>query len=69
MLRELVEKTGGMRSCQLLYASEAVGRAFTYGLWWPWGDGMTTSMRIGRGGADSIRDASARLCEAFGVEP
>jgi len=67
-IRDLVEKTGGMRSGQLLYASEVVGRAFTYGLWWPWGDGMATSLRIGVGGPEAREDAQARLRDAFGVE-
>jgi hypothetical protein len=68
-LRTIAQRTGGLRQGQRVLSSTAFGRVFAYGLWWPWGDGMTTSMRIGLGGADSIRDASARLCDAFGVEP
>ena len=67
-LRDLVEKTGGMRSGQLLFASAVVGRAFTYGLWWPWGDGMATSLRIGVGGPDAREETQARLRDTFGVE-
>ena len=67
-LRELAERTGGMRAGQLLFASAVVGRAFTYGLWWPWGDGMATSLRIGVGGPDAREDAQARLRDTFGVE-
>jgi hypothetical protein len=67
-LREVVERTGGMRSGQICFASQTVGRAFTYGLWWPWGDGMATSLRIGVGGPDAREDTYARLRDTFGVE-
>jgi hypothetical protein len=67
-LREVIERTGGMRSGQICFASPPVGRAFTYGLWWPWGDGMATSLRIGVGGPDAREDAQTRLRDTFGVE-
>jgi hypothetical protein len=67
-VRDLAEKTGGMRSGQILFASAAVGRAFSYGLWWPWGDGMATSLRIGVGGPEATQDVQARLRDTFGVE-
>jgi hypothetical protein len=67
-LRDVVERTGGMRSGQIFFASAAVGRAFTFGLWWPWGDGMATSLRIGVGGPDAREEVQARLRDAFGVE-
>jgi hypothetical protein len=68
VLREVVERTGGMRAGQIFFASAVVGRAFTFGLWWPWGDGMATSLRIGVGGPDAREDAQARLRDTFGVE-
>src|SRR5580658_10347709 len=37
-LRDLAERTGGLREGQMLFASTAVSAAFAYGLWWPWGD-------------------------------
>jgi hypothetical protein len=66
--RELAERTGGLRSGQMLLVSVPVGPAFAYGLWWPWGDGMTTSLRIGLGGPDASNDALQGLRDAFGVE-
>ena len=68
-LQTIAQRTGGLRQGQRVLSTAAFGRVFAYGLWWPWGDGMTTSMRIGLGGADTIRDATTRLCETFGVEP
>jgi hypothetical protein len=67
-LRELAERTGGLRSGQMLLAGAGGGASFAYGLWWPWGDGMTTSLRVGLGGPDATSDAQQRLREAFGVE-
>ncbi len=67
-LRELAERTGGLRPGQMLLASAPVGHAFAYGLWWPWGDGMTTSLRIGLGGAEATQEALQRLRDAFSVE-
>jgi hypothetical protein len=67
-LRDLAERTGGLRAGQKLLTSAAVGASFVYGLWWPWGDGMTLSMRIGLGGPDATSDALQRLRDAFSVQ-
>ncbi|MGH7295128.1 MAG: hypothetical protein ACRELB_09355 [Polyangiaceae bacterium] len=67
-VRALAERTGGLRSGQMILVSAGVGAAFAYGLWWPWGDGMTTSLRIGLEGVDSSQDAFQRLRDSFGVE-
>ena len=66
--RDLAERTGGLRAGQMLLVSAPVGHSFAYGLWWPWGDGMTTSLRIGLGGPDATSDALQGLRDAFGVE-
>jgi hypothetical protein len=66
-LREICDRAGGLRSGQLVYAGTAVGRVFTYGLWWPWGDGMTISLRVGLGGVDESHDLMNKLREVFGV--
>jgi hypothetical protein len=68
LLCDLAERTGGLRPGQLLLASAAVGANVAYGLWWPWGDGMTTSVRIGLGGPDTTSDRLQRLRDVFGVE-
>ncbi len=67
-LRDLAERTGGLRSGQMILTSAAVGNSYTYGLWWPWGDAMTTSVRVGLGGTDAREDAFRRLRDVFGVE-
>jgi hypothetical protein len=68
LVRELVERAGGIRAGQRVLASPVVGVAFLYCLWWPWGDGMTTSVRIGLGSANPSQDAQQRLRDSFGVE-
>jgi hypothetical protein len=65
-LRDLAARTGGLRTGQMIVASDAVATA--YGLWWPWGDDVTTSFRIGLGEQDGKQDALQRLRNVFGVE-
>jgi hypothetical protein len=68
VLKELADRTGGLREGQMLLASSTVGSVFAYGLWWPWGDGMTTSARIGLAGPSVKVDDLQRLRDAFGVQ-
>jgi len=67
-LRELAERTGGLRQGQMILASPAVGVGFAYGLWWPWDDGMTISVRVGLGGLTVRPETLQRLSDAFGVQ-
>ncbi|MGH7269341.1 MAG: hypothetical protein ACREJ3_02840, partial [Polyangiaceae bacterium] len=67
-IRELAERTGGLRAGQMIFAGAAVAGAFAYGLWWPWGDGVTTSLRVGLGGTGVREDTLQRLRDVFNVE-
>lgn len=67
-LRDIADRTGGLRAGQLILASNSPGSGFAYALWWPWGDGMTTSARIGLGGSFATESALEKLRDAFGVE-
>jgi hypothetical protein len=67
-LREIADRAGGLREGQMLLASPGVGAAFAYGLWWPWGDGMTISARVGLGGATVKPEVLQRLRDDFGVQ-
>ena len=67
-LRDLAERTGGLRAGQTILASVGVAAGYVYGLWWPWGDGMTTSVRIGLGGHSVTQDTLQHLRNVFGVE-
>ncbi len=44
--RELCAKTGGLRPGQLLFGANAESDPILFGLWWPWGNGTTISIRI-----------------------
>jgi hypothetical protein len=67
-LRALAERTGGLRQGQMILTSADIGSAFAYSLWWPWGDGMTTSVRVGLEGMDHSQEAFQRLRDSFNVE-
>jgi hypothetical protein len=67
-LRELAERAGGLREGQILLATAPAGAAFAYALWWPWGDGMTVSARVGLGGLNVKQAILERLRETFGVQ-
>jgi hypothetical protein len=67
-IRDLAERTGGLRAGQFIFTSASIGANFAYGLWWPWGDAMTTSLRVGLGGSGLREDAFQRLRDVFGVE-
>jgi hypothetical protein len=43
-LQAIVERTGGLRAGQRLLAG---GDDALYGLWWPWANGTTITLRIG----------------------
>ena len=59
-LRAIAERTGGLRSNQRLLAG---ADDTLYGLWWPWGNGTTITLRIG------VADGTAvmQLRALFGV--
>jgi hypothetical protein len=65
-IREVGESSGGVRSGQLVYARAEATTVVPYGLWWPWGNESTISLRVGLA-ADA--DYNAKLCEIFGTEP
>jgi hypothetical protein len=64
--KELADSTGGIRPDQRLYTMDQLGRIVAFGLWWPWGDEITVSLRIGLGGYVGEPDL-ARLRETFGA--
>jgi hypothetical protein len=66
-LRDIAERTGGLREGQVIFASDGAGPAFGYGLWWPWGDETTTSFRIGLAGRGGTPDMLKRLRDVFGA--
>jgi hypothetical protein len=66
-LREVAQRTGGLRPGQFLMAHGPIGGLTAFGLWWPWGDGETISMRVGLVDVDPNREPYRRLRDVFSV--
>lgn len=56
LVREVADNTGGVRPDQVLYCSDTVGGTIVFGLWWPWGDDVTISFRVGLAGFAAARE-------------
>lgn len=62
IIREVADVSGGVRAEQLVLATDPDARMIAFGLWWPWGDDVTISLRVGLTGRvseddqDSFRD-------------
>ena len=66
-VQALAETCGGLRaSQQLLWGGDADGGG-AFGLWWPWGDGTTVTLRIGLHGLDQPKVRYPRLRDVFGI--
>ncbi|MEZ4221206.1 MAG: hypothetical protein R3B13_09760 [Polyangiaceae bacterium] len=66
IVQQIAERTGGVRQDQLIVATQPAGGAIAYGLWWPWGDDTTISLRIGVAGGP-VMSLEERLRETFGA--
>jgi hypothetical protein len=66
-VRSLVEKCGGLRAAQLVFWGGGDDTPGAFGLWWPWGDGTTVSLRIGLHDVDVPKERYPRLRDVFGI--
>jgi hypothetical protein len=64
--RSLIEKCGGLRAAQLLFWGGGSGPG-AFGLWWPWGDGTSVSLRVGLHHVDLPKERYPRLRDVFGI--
>ena len=55
-IQEIAEEVGGVRADQRIFTGDASGRLAAFGLWWPWGDETTISLRVGLAGYVSEQD-------------
>lgn len=55
VMQEIADQVGGLRQDQILVATEPNEALMAYGLWWPWGDDVTISFRIGMSGHTNVR--------------
>ena len=65
-VHEISEASGGLRPDQMIVTSETLGGLMAYGLWWPWGDDVTISFRVGLVGSRAS-DYEDDLRELFGA--
>ena len=63
--RATTQACGGLREGQKIYWGGSTLGAF--GLWWPWGDGQTVSLRVGLHDVDSPTVRYSRLRHVFGI--
>ncbi len=63
-LKALTQRTGGLRSNQRLLAG---ADDTLYGLWWPWGNGTTITLRIGLVDLAAHSEPVVQLRVLFGV--
>jgi hypothetical protein len=66
-VRDLVEKCGGLRAAQEVFWGGGDAAPGAFGLWWPWGDGTTVSLRIGLHDVDVPKERYPRLRDVFGI--
>ena len=66
-VRKLAEGCGGVRAAQLLFWGGGDSGPGAFGLWWPWGDGTTVSLRIGLHDVDLPKERYPRLRDIFGI--
>jgi hypothetical protein len=55
-IQEVAETVGGIRADQRIYTTHTGGRLSPFALWWPWGDEITISLRVGLAGYSSDQD-------------
>lgn len=66
-LREVVERSGGLRSSQVALAGGNPNGILVFGLWWPWNDQATISLRVGICDLEPHQDPYPSFREIFGI--
>lgn len=63
-LKAIADRSGGLRSNQRLLAGAL---DVLYGLWWPWSNGATITLRIGLAELDATAEPVVQLRALFGA--
>lgn len=64
-IRAVAARTGGIRATQMIFAADAKYQVTPYGLWWPWEEARTISLRLGIDGSSAAELEELRAC--FGI--
>jgi hypothetical protein len=68
-LRDIVEQSGGVRAGQRVLSHGPLAGLTAFGLWWPWGNKKTISLRIGLADVEPQREPFLKFRTLFGVTP
>jgi len=66
-LKDIADRSGGVRAGQILLATTPAAGLVVFGLWWPWGDAETISLRIGLVDIDPAKEPYQKLRDTFNV--
>ena len=66
-VRALAERCGEIRPGQMLLTADPVAGMTLFAMWWPWGDGSTTSIRIGVADCDRSKELYPLMRSLFGI--
>jgi len=66
-IRDVVERSGGLRSSQIALVGGNPSSILVYGLWWPWNDQATISLRVGICDLDMMQEPYPSFRAIFGV--
>ena len=66
-VRGLAERCGEIRPGQALLTADPVAGMILFAMWWPWGDGSTTSIRIGVADCDRSKELYPLMRSLFGI--
>ena len=65
IVQMVISHFGGLRPGQLLFTSDPNQDALIFGVWWPWGDGKTISLRVAPTDKTLSDSESAELTTLF----
>jgi hypothetical protein len=66
-VRTLSARYGGVRASQFLFTADPVAGMLLYGLWWPWGDDATISLRVGVANSDRPTELFPQVRAVFNI--
>ncbi len=64
---DLCERTGGLRGNQHCFTLGPIGGVIVFGLWWPWNDQETVSLRVGLLDLEANDEPYDTVRDIFGV--
>jgi hypothetical protein len=66
-VQNLSRQYGDIRSGQLFLTGGPVEGLFAFGLWWPWNNGLTISLRVGLVDIEAMEEPYPMFREMFGA--